>query len=186
MRKIVTLLLFLAITSNAVGQNFFDSAKRTSGYVNITEFGYAPSIDGRAGAIAISTVNGYKPNDHFSVGLGVSYTRFSNGPTDIVSFLPIFADLRAYIGGRTALMLVGDMGYGLLLDKNKTINTSSKGDLYINPAIGLRTYVADKSAIVISVGYLSQYVLNQADSYGNRYNTSEHSDNVSIKLGFLF
>jgi hypothetical protein len=186
MKKISILFLFLAITGNVVGQDFFNSGKRTSGYVNITEFGYAPSIDGRSGAITVSTVNGYKPNDHFSAGLGVSYTRFSNGPTDIVNFLPVFADLRAYIGGRTALMLVGDIGYGLLLDKNNTINTSRKGDLYINPAIGLRTYVAENSALVLSIGYLSQYVLNQADYYGNRYNSSEHSDNVSVKLGLLF
>ncbi|GAB2516453.1 hypothetical protein [Spirosoma aerophilum] len=186
MKKVSVLFLFLAITGNVFGQDFFNSGKRTSGYINITEFGYAPSIDGRAGAIAISTVNGYKPNDHFSAGVGVSYTRFSNGPTNIVNLLPIFADLRAYIGGRTALMLVGDVGYSLLLDKNQTINTSSKGDLYLNPAIGIRTYVAEKSAIVISVGYLSQYILNQANNYGNRYNSSEHSDNVSIKLGFLF
>ncbi|SOD92639.1 hypothetical protein [Spirosoma fluviale] len=182
MKTTYLFLFFLAVTLNTSGQNFFSTGRRTSGYVNISEFGYAPSIDGRAGAITVSTINGYKPNDHFSAGLGVSYTRFSNGPTDIVNFLPIFADLRTYIGGRTALMLVGDIGYGLLLDKR----IGNKGDLYINPAIGIRTYVAEKSALVFSVGYLSQYVLNQAVYNGDRYDRSEHSDNVSIKLGFLF
>ncbi|MCX6218754.1 hypothetical protein [Spirosoma sp.] len=186
MKKSFFLLFFLVITTNVIGQSFFTPQKRTSGYVNISEFGYAPSIDGRAGAITVSTVNGYKPNDHFSAGLGVSYVRFSTGSTNIVNFMPIFADVRAYIGGRTALMLVGDIGYGLLLDNVKTTYTSSKGDLYINPAIGIRTYVSEKSALVLSVGYLSQYVLNRADYNGDRYNSSEHSDNVSVKLGFLF
>lgn len=38
-----------------------------SGYFNISEFGYAPAYDSfyNPGALTISTINGYKPSDHF-------------------------------------------------------------------------------------------------------------------------
>lgn len=153
-----------------------------SGYFNISEFGYAPAYDSfyNPGALTISTINGYKPSDHFSAGLGISYLRFNEGNQHISNFLPIFADIRAYFGRRTALMLVGDVGYGLLLDKVP----GRKGDLYLNPAIGLRTYTSDHTALVFSVGYLSQFLLS--DSYDGAYTSSSHTENISLKIGFLF
>lgn len=77
-------------------------------------------------------------------------------------------------------MLVGDVGYGLLLDKVP----GRKGDLYLNPAIGLRTYTSDHTALVFSVGYLSQFLLS--DSYDGAYTSSSHTENISLKIGFLF
>jgi hypothetical protein len=167
--------------SGGFGNDNFASARRKSGYMNISEVGYATGVNGTANALTVSTVNGFRAGDHVSAGIGVAYLRFSQGPNNVGNFLPIFADLRAYVGGRTALMLVGDIGYGFYL--NKTEN--SRGDMYLNPAIGLRTYLSSQSALTFSVGYLSQSIITQSAA-NPAQNTATHTDNVSLKIGLMF
>jgi hypothetical protein len=167
--------------SGGFGNDNFASARRKSGYMNISEVGYATGVDGSANALTISTVNGFRAGDHVSAGLGVAYLRFSKGPNNVGNFLPIFADLRAYIGGRTALMLVGDIGYGFFLNKPE----NSRGDMYLNPAVGIRTYLSSQSALTFSVGYLSQSIITQSPA-NSAQNTATHTDNVSLKVGLMF
>jgi hypothetical protein len=167
--------------STGFGNDNFASTRRKSGYMNISEVGYATGVDGSANAFTVSTVNGFRAGDHLSAGLGVAYLRFSQGQNNVANFMPIFADLRAYIGGRTALMLVGDIGYGLFLNRND----NRRGDMYLNPAIGIRTYLSSQAALTFSVGYLAQSIISPA--YNGLYqNTTNHSDNVSLKVGLMF
>lgn len=167
--------------STGFGRDNFASARRKSGYTNITEVGYATGVNGTANALTVSTVNGFRAGDHVSAGLGVAYLRFSQGSSNVANFLPIFADLRAYIGGRTALMLVGDIGYGFLLDNAE----NRRGDMYLNPAVGIRTFLSSQSALTFSVGYLSQSVITRSPT-NQSLNTATHTDNVSLKIGLMF
>ncbi|ADB41284.1 hypothetical protein [Spirosoma linguale] len=150
---------------------------KKSGYVNIAEIGYAPGLSNSEGAFILSDVNGYMINESFSAGIGAGISVFNSA-----TFIPIYADFRAYLGDKISIMIVGDIGYGF---QSGNAYTKLNG-LFVNPAIGIRTSITQKNVIMFSLGYMKQFVSAKVNLLGYTYSYNDSTNNLSLKFGITF
>jgi hypothetical protein len=124
-------------------KEFYDI--RRKGYFNLTEI--VIGMGKTDASIGISTVNGFIIKPHVSLGIGAAYDYYMTAG----SMVPIFADVRiAFHDRRFTPFLYGDAGYSFGVSSNN--NDQLKGGLYLNPGIGLKSYISKKSALLISIG----------------------------------
>jgi hypothetical protein len=124
-------------------KEFYDI--RRKGYFNLTEI--AVGIGKTDASIGISTVNGFILKPHLSLGIGTAYDYYVTAG----SMVPIFADVRiAFHDRRFTPFIYGNAGYSFGVSSNN--GDQLKGGLYLNPGIGLKSYISKKSALLISVG----------------------------------
>jgi hypothetical protein len=124
-------------------KEFYDI--RRKGYFNLTEI--TVGIGKTDASIGISTVNGFIIKPHISLGVGAAYDYYMTAG----SMVPIFADLRiTFHDRRFTPFIYGDAGYSFGVTSNN--NDQLKGGLYLNPGIGLKSYISKKSALLISIG----------------------------------
>jgi hypothetical protein len=147
-------------------KEFYDI--RRKGYFNLTEVSVGISrVDA---SIGVSTVNGLILRPHLSAGIGVAYDYYITAG----SMLPVYADVRVtFHDRRFTPFLYGDAGYGFGIASNN--NDNLKGGLFLNPGIGLKSYISKRSALVISVGArvqgLQDRVVNAPKSLTNEQST---------------
>jgi hypothetical protein len=124
-------------------KEFYDI--RRKGYFNLTEI--VVGIGKTDASIGVSTVNGFIVKPHLSLGLGVAYDYYVTAG----SLVPIFADVRiAFHDRRFTPFIYADGGYSFGVQSNHQDHL--QGGLYLNPGIGLKSYISKKSALVISIG----------------------------------
>ncbi len=124
-------------------KEFYDIRKK--GYFNLTEV--TAGVGKTDASIGISTVNGFILKPHFSVGLGVAYDYYITAG----SMAPVFADVRiTFHDKRFTPFLYGDAGYAFGISSHN--NDQLKGGLFLNPGVGLKSYISKRSALLISLG----------------------------------
>ena len=154
-----TLILFSFLTSTMLvyGSNhknpplfqrkFNETGFKYRGFINITEFGLGYRKQGPINSeevlIELRSVNGYQFNYNFSLGIGLGATLATYG-TSAIKY-PITLDARIASGEGKNTSVLGISG-GFIL--NSYLNP-----IYIlQPTIGLRHYVSENTAMVISFG----------------------------------
>jgi hypothetical protein len=143
-------------------KEFYDI--RRKGYFNLTEI--TVGIGKTDASIGVSTVNGFIIKPHISLGIGAAYDYYMTAG----SMVPIFADLRiAFHDRRFTPFIYGDAGYSFGVTSNN--NDQLKGGLYLNPGIGLKSYISKKSALLISIGARVQ---------GMQYHNNDSATNTQI------
>jgi hypothetical protein len=145
----------------------FNSKK--SGYINITELHYGTETE----VFGIYNINAFLINPYFSLGLGIGYNLD-------VQQLPVFADLRVnFLDRKITPFFALDAGYTF----STAGNSYYKGGLLIEPNLGSKFFVSNKTALMLSLGYRLQnwtYRNNTYTSTNNYYNT------FIVKLGVAF
>jgi hypothetical protein len=154
LHRTILILLFLASaklvfslnlkTPPPLHKKFNETGFKYSGFINITElglgYGKPRTSNGEYPMAELRTINGYQFNYNFTLGAGLGVLVFGNG-----ILLPITLDARIASGeGRNTAILGISAGYAL----NSALNP-----IYIfQPSIGLRHYVSEKTAMVLSLG----------------------------------
>jgi hypothetical protein len=128
-------------------RKFNETGFKYRGFINITEFGLGYRKQGPINSeevlIELRTVNGYQFNYNFSLGIGLGATLATYG-TSAIKY-PITLDARIASGEGKNTSVLGISG-GFIL--NSYLNP-----IYIlQPTIGLRHYVSENTAMVISLG----------------------------------
>ena len=124
---------------------------KKSGFINISEVSFCPGIGTvNAGKISVKnndysfglrTVNGYKINQHLTVGIGVGFDKYKN-----LSLLPLTCDVRASIlKGVFSPVFNANFGYAFGLN-------STEGSLVLNPTIGLKRSITKGIAYTFNLG----------------------------------
>jgi hypothetical protein len=143
--------------------------------VGMGEFDFGlPMGSGRSYPFSLggNLIGAFQANRTLTVGLGVGLHGY--GPSDMV-LLPVFADARLHFPQKKwTPYLALDIGYAFSLD------TAQRGGFLLNPMIGGRIPLTDKTALSLGLGLRLQQ--NQArvdgalDDYVSNY--------LSVKLGF--
>lgn len=124
-------------------KEFYDI--RRKGYFNLTEMSIG--ISKMDASIGLSTVNGFIIKSHLSAGIGVAYDYYVTAG----SMVPVYTDVRiTFHDRRFTPFLYSDMGYSFGVASNN--DNQLKGGLFLNPGIGLKSYISKRSALLISVG----------------------------------
>jgi hypothetical protein len=136
-------VIYKAEEVDHIVKEFYDI--RQKGYFNLTEMSFA--VGKTDASMGISTVNGYIIKPHFSLGLGVAYDYYVTAG----SLLPVFADVRiTFHDKRFTPFIYGDGGYSFGITSNN--NDQLKGGVFLNPGIGIKSYISKRSALIISAG----------------------------------
>lgn len=165
---------------------------KTKGYYNVTNFGVLAGRDdwGTRYSFSLNTINGWKLNKRFGVGLGAGLEVINDA-----SFFPLFGE------GRFDLQHQGFSPFvsvysGYALPTQSRINSwpgelIRKGGFMAGGEIGIRNYISSNSAFVFGVGFRYMHLNEEtADPWGWPEGTvirSVHNlSRISIKMGFLF
>jgi hypothetical protein len=122
---------------------------KESGFISITEVGGGfgmgdVSSDYSRTLVSITTLAGYRINNHFITGIGAG-GHFYNGGT----LIPLYLDMRyTFRDSKFSPFIVADGG--ILFN----ISDFSTSGLFINPGIGLLRKLNNKTSLNISVGGL--------------------------------
>jgi hypothetical protein len=161
-----------------------------NGYIGIIEAGYG-FAEGDFGMdyLKLDIINGYRFNQHFSLGLGVGARAFDEAKLyesgseiypevyDAV-FIPVFLSLRINLSK-------GKVAPYLALNAGKSFDTSMVGlGTMFSPGAGLRFGLGAKSALNLGVSYDS-YKL-PFYNFNTDAITEEASNAISVNLGISF
>ncbi len=163
---------------------------KSSGYTNITEFGYGSGvghitvnnyeIDNADYSFGFRTVNGVQLNEHFTLGLGLGYEKYKNA-----ALMPITVDARASVlKGKVSPVFGASAGYAIGFD-------DASNGLIIHPQFGIKTFISETSAFHFNVGYRWQQQEMKFYSGYTPYSYSEKREKVSFQFitfttGFSF
>lgn len=175
--------LALALLLTMVGATFLpaqsDSQTLRSPYaclVGIPEFDFGfPMGSGRSYPFSLggNLIGGFQVNKLFTMGVGVGLHGY--GPREML-LLPLFVDARLHFPQKKwTPYLVFDAGYSLSLEPNE------KGGLLLNPSVGGRFPLSDKTALGVGLGIRVQQ--NKALLNGTYYNYL--SNYLSLKLSLV-
>lgn len=95
--------------------------------------------------VSLRTINGYEFNDYFSLGIGVGIDKYQH-----FELLPLTVNFRAALSDKKITPFV-EFNIG----NSFKISNQEPGFLF-NPAIGLRSYISPKTALIFSFGYKMQ------------------------------
>ncbi len=164
----------------------FDSESRT-GFMNITEAGVllGNSVNGEEAHLSLQSVNGYKFNDYFSVGLGLGVDMFEDG-----NVFPVFLDVRGYLMGAKVVSpyVYGNVGYGFTsADKIQNYTDSQRGGIVYGAGVGMQVYKSSNLSWVWSVGYKQQSTFAEyTDINGGTHERTLNLQRLVIKTGIQF
>jgi hypothetical protein len=125
----------------------------------------------------------YQFNDLLSLGLGIGIDKYRNMTLMPISFNTKFAILKKYIGP----FIAANIGYGFSL--HNTAGLRSKGGLFVNPQIGMKSPISKHCSLIYNIGYKMQmyngfsYYQNYI-YYGNWKNFYFHFLTIGIGIEF--
>ncbi len=193
MRRLLLLTIYTFIVLSAVAQS-----DKPAGYYNLTQLSFIIgeveylSPTGANLVPSITTVNGYRFNEHISAGIGVGVAAYS------YMVYPVFTDLRWHVfkdGFTPVLAFRGgysfansEKEYLTNYDYNATYKNS--GGWMCNPEIGFKTTINPNFDFVLTVGYYYQKLESEIKSQSYpRYainNLSTNVNRLTLSIGFLF
>ena len=152
------------------------------GFENITGVSFLFS-EGKS-ALSIHTINGYRPNPFFSIGIGIGLEFYKD-----TYLAPIFIDPRVnFIKGPFSPFIYFDVGYAF--GKTDSIDRLIQMGPIFNPGIGFKANIQAEFAFCISLGYKYQIAKFHKDLYlldgtfTEHYNNDYHLLVVNFELTF--
>ena len=192
MRKLLTFCLCLWAVSLLQAQEY---KKTSEGYFNLTQLSFlmgevnenAPSPVQSNIIPSVAMINGYRVNEHFSIGLGVGTTFLS------YTIFPVFADFRFTLFKDNVTPLLAFKGGYAFSNSNKDIwgyNTTeikNRGGAMLNPELGVKVKMADRADFMLTIGYWYQHLQSEMNGrYYYHYNRKADIHRLSFSIGFLF
>ncbi len=127
------------------------------GFENITGV-YFIFSEGHS-ALAVNTINGYRPNPNFFIGVGIGLELYSD-----TYLLPIFIDSRVnFIKGKFSPFCYFDTGYAF--GKTDSLDGMIQLGPLFNTGLGFKVNAQGEVSICISVGYRYQMAKFHKDIY---------------------
>jgi len=184
------------------------TTRKTSGYINILEWGFARSFSeslshydytgqpyeshfdqiNNGPSFGIHDINGYLLNPHFSVGAGIGMQAYHE-----LLLLPFFLDLRVnFMDARFTPFAVVDLGYSFTGQQFFGINTSYEDEGGFNGtfSVGVKYFPVPKMALNFSMGFRYQEISVENDlGYFNNYTTDRSNKSLNqfnVNLGLSF
>lgn len=148
---------------------------KSRGYINITEGNLAVGIGYRNEdrSLGIITVNGYQFNEHFSLGLGLGFDKYT-----VASLVPITLDIRTYLlKGIVSPVIILNGGYAF------GISNAFNGHIF-HPQIGLKVFISNNAAFLVNIGYKMQSQQRYPDIL--RFTNSTEFHFATLSIGFSF
>lgn len=155
----------------------------SGGYYNATEVTYglglklvdAPFSHNHIG---ITTVNGMRFGSGLAIGIGVGYLGYNNGETNAGWMLPLYGDVRYFIGNqKNKFFVMADGGFLFNFEDFK-----ENARYFINPAVGIVIPVSKNSHLTFSAGLFTQYDYD----FFNKDDAGIRDSFINMKLGLLF
>jgi len=197
------LLLFIlsfAVVPVAAQSNEQEAKKPAGSYYNLTQLSFIIGETSDLSATtanfvpSVTTINGYRFNDHFSMGVGVGVAAY-----DYLVF-PVFADFRVSIFKGNFTPIAAFKGGYAFADNDKELfpnrfyemNYTNTGGWMCNPEIGFKITVNDHCEFLLTVGYYYQGLDSEVKPktptpYNpDKYNFSTNVNRVSFTVGFVF
>jgi hypothetical protein len=159
-------------------RKFNETGFKYSGFINITELGLGigkpPKSSSIVPMLELRTINGYQFNYNFSLGAGLGVMTFFDG-----ILLPITLDARFASGEGKNTAVFG-------LSGGATINNMIYPIFIFQPSIGLRHYVSENTAMVISLG--SKMLFQENDKYYRDLTGKDVAflNIITLNFGFSF
>jgi len=127
------------------------SQPKENGFVNLTEItggiGFAKThVDYSSRIIGVSNIFGYQINKSFLTGLGVGVYGYNGG-----ILVPLYLDMRYYFKPGSQLSPYVSADGGLQLNPKEFEKTT----IFINPTIGLKKKIGEKSWLNFGIGTLT-------------------------------
>ena len=161
------------------------SAKGTAvggGYYNLTEATYAfglgiTSTPFSYNHFGVTTVNGWRFTNGLALGGGVGYLKYNYEEVNTGWMLPVYGDLRYFIGQQKNKFFV-------MLDGGFLFNLKDFKDnarYFMNPGLGITIPLGSEIQLSFAAGLFTQYDYNffkKEAGYRNSF--------INMKLGLLF
>ena len=172
--------------------------KTTEGWYNLTQLSFITGEENASSPAksnmlpSVVMINGYRMNEHVSLGLGVGMTSFS-----YVVF-PVFADIRfTLLKGDLSPVLALKGGYSIAKNTKEIFPNQYSGDYkntgggMLNPECGFKVKMTERADFLLTVGYFYQHLKsvisnNPNTSYGMIHNRVTDINRFSFTIGFLF
>ena len=189
MKKLLLLIISLWIGSSLWAQK---------GYFNLTQLSFlmgeveenVPTPIKSNMIPAVVNINGYRANEHFSIGIGAGMIPFA------YTIVPIFADFRiTLLKDNLSPVIALKTGYSYANSKKdiwggyNTKDMKSSGGGMLNIEAGFKVLVTDRADFQLTIGYWYQHL--KTEHKGNQYyyynrTVTTNVNRLSIGLGFLF
>ena len=195
MKKMFILsILFMSTGSMLWAQDYPDITKPASnGYYNLSQLSF---LIGKINYIgrpehemhpSVTNINGYRFNEHISMGIGVGMTVLS------YAIFPVFADFRATLFKSNLSPVLAFKGGYSFVDKKKEMQgifqesgANNKGGLMINPEIGFKLPLMERADFMLTFGYWHQHLETENKYNGNSYISKVNFNQLSFTINFLF
>jgi hypothetical protein len=194
MKKILFIALCLLASSSLWAQH--PSANSSShGYFNLTQLSFLIAEENDLSPIksnmapSVVNINGYRFNEHVSLGVGVGITAMS------YVIVPVFADFRAtLVKGNLSPVVALKGGYAFANSKKKIFNEyygefTNSGGAMVNPEVGFKVMMSERIDFMMTIGYWYQHVESEITNTGGYYqkqNRISDLNRLSFSVSFLF
>jgi len=182
-RILISILLWLCFFSDLTHAQETDNDTlvrkyKERGFENITGVCFIFS-EGHS-ALAVNTINGYRPNPNFFIGVGFGLELYNDS-----YLLPIYIDSRVnFIKGKFSPFIYFDTGYAF--GKTESLDTMIQLGPLFNTGLGFKINVQGEVSICISVGYKYQMVKFHKDLYLLDGTYTEYNNNDYNMVVFRF
>ncbi len=147
---------------------------RQAGYRGFFDFGYCIGVGDGEGRLEIATSHGYQFNPYFFAGVGMGFNWYHDSE---VFGLPIYAHFRSEFSPRKISPFFDlKIGYSVL---------DAEG-FHMNPSVGCRFAVGEKTGVSLSLGYTLQMAEYYYYGYGYYYEDRSNCGGVNLRLSVDF
>jgi len=157
-----------------------DSKFLKTGYKRVVELGYQFGLSKyySKDRLKLNIINAYQINPNFSIGIGTGIRYYLSPNTTIV---PLFADFRATLL-KKSISPYFSLGAGYSFDASN--NFDGVGFL-VNPTVGARFMISEKTAINVGLGYEMQ-LMDFYYAWSYNHTSTRNSSALSIIAGITF
>ena len=188
-------LYCLSIASLSAQSETTSLSAQAKGYFNLSQLSFLIAEDDQYSAVkstmlpSLVNINGYRMNEHVSLGIGAGVTALS------YMIFPVFADLRiSFLKGNLNPVLALKGGYAFANNKKKIFNDyygdfKNTGGGMFHPEVGIKVVMTEQLEFLLTVGYYYQHVQSEIKSEGYYYGTHHRISDLnrlSFSIGFLF
>jgi len=198
MKRLLFFPLCMLVALSVLAQNDKPATSSSEGYFNLTQLSFIigerdeMSPTGTDFVPSVTMVNGYRFNEHWSLGVGIGVTAYS------YLVFPIFADIRCNLfKGAFTPVIAFRGGYALANNEKAFLkhgyyydaSYKNSGGWMCNPEIGFKTTINPHFEFMLTVGYHYQTLeskITYSHSSGTTHNLRTDVNRLSLTLGFLF
>jgi len=190
------LLYFLSITSLSAQSETTSLSAQHKGYFNLTQLSFLIAEDDQYSPVkstmapSLVNINGYRIDEHISLGIGAGVTALS------YMIFPVFADFRiTFLKGNFSPVLALKGGYAFANNTKKLFNEyngdfKNTGGGMFHPEVGVKVIMTENLEFLLTVGYWYQHVKSEIKNdgyyYGRIHNRDSYLNRLSFSIGFLF